>query len=178
MEFSDRIWPEFHCDDDRKRKERLLCERGQLEVQNVTQIQLSVCSDFSMAQLHELISQISQARKLRGLHRIFLNESLFRDCPDLLHELFLCFDSRTTSPPVCLSNSYLPSLIALLKCDFSLEAFPYLLLYQVSCSWNVFLKHSMLSLSLELLYFIIITCFPIDKCFSISFLFLRDLQTV
>lgn len=90
-----------------KRKERLLCERGQLEVQNVTQIQLSVCSDFSMAQLHELISQISQAIKLRGLYRIFLNESLFRDCPDLLHELFLCFDSRTTSPSTCLPDQFL-----------------------------------------------------------------------
>ena len=177
MGFSDRIWPEFHCDDDRKWKERLLCETGQLEVQNVTQIQFSICSDFSVAQLHELISQISQARKLRGLYRIFLSVSPFRDCPDLLHELFLRFNSRT-SPPVCLSNSYWLSLTALLKCDFSLEGFPYLLLYQVRCSWHVFPQHSMLSLSLELLYFIIITCFPIDKCFSISFLFLRDLQTV
>ena len=79
------MWLEFHCNDDRKWKERFLCERGQLEAQNVTQIQLSGCSDFSVAQLHELISQISQARKLRGLYRIFLNESLFRDCPDLFH---------------------------------------------------------------------------------------------
>lgn len=110
MGFSDRMWLEFQCNDDRKWKERLLCERGRLEAQNVTQIQLSGCSDFSVAQLHELISQISQARKLRGLYRIFLNESLFRDCLDLFHELFLHFDSGTTSPPVCLSNSYWPSL--------------------------------------------------------------------
>lgn len=120
--------------------------------------------------LHESVSQSSQARWPKVLCGFCSVKIYVSDCPGLLHKPFLCLDSSkpfsTCMPehilPVTPYNSaevwLIPGSLLWLPLLVCLVCLP---------------QHPTCSLSLQLLDFIIITYFSLDKYFSI-FLFLSS----